>query len=202
LVSRPDRVTVLASQLAAGDFPPVCAMSGAPAETWGKFRFSTPPAWAVVFVFLICAAGIGFFVTIPLTYLVSRHATGTLPLTRASVRKLGLPLRIGIPATVVGAILLLIAFTTVTPNPIVGVLHVFAVNLGALALVAGVVLVEIGLQLGQSLIGPRARIMRRDPGQTETLVELRRVHPTFVAAVTEMQQTRGAAPASQQPGSI
>jgi hypothetical protein len=193
---------VLASQLSAGDFPPICAMSGAPAETWGKFRFSTPPAWAVVFLLLICAAGLGFFVTLPLTYLVSRHATGILPLTRASVRKLSLPLRVGIPVTVVGVVLLLIAFTTVTRNPLVGVLLVFAVNLGALALVAGVVLVEIGLQLGQSLIGPRAKIMRRDPSQTEALVELRRVHPKFVAAVTEMQQARGAAPASQPPGSI
>jgi hypothetical protein len=200
--SAPDRVLISASQLAAGDFPAVCVMTGAPAETWGKFRFSTAPAWAVVFVFLICVGGIGFFVTLPLTYLVSRHASGKLPLTHASMRKVGLPMRIGIPALVVGLVLLLIALTTVTRNPLVGVLLIFSLNIGVLVLVAGAVLVQVGLQLGRTLIGPRAKVLKHQPGQADTFVELQRVHPLFVTAVLEMQRARGTAPLSQPPGSI
>ena len=41
-----NRVQIWASQLAANDFPPVCAMTGAPAEAWRKFTFSKTPPWA------------------------------------------------------------------------------------------------------------------------------------------------------------
>ena len=51
--SRPDRVQIWASQLAANDFPPVCAMTGRPAETWRKFRFATPPDWAYALLALV-----------------------------------------------------------------------------------------------------------------------------------------------------
>ena len=87
--SRPDRVVVWASQLAANDFPPVCAMTGAPAETWRKFRFSTAPAWAAVFLLLLCT-GVGLLIVFLAIYLVSRRASGYLPLTRASSRRVGL----------------------------------------------------------------------------------------------------------------
>jgi hypothetical protein len=200
--SAPDRVLISSSQLAAGDFPLVCALTGAPAETWRKFRFSTPPAWAIVFIFLICVGGIGFLVTLPLTYLVSRRASGRLPLTHQGLRRLGLPMRVGVSLTVAGVVLLLIAVIPVTRSPLVGVALVYCFDFGALALASGVVAVEGGLQLGRPLIGPRAKIMKRQPGQTDTLIELRRVHPAFVTAVLEMQQTRGTAPLSQSPGSI
>jgi hypothetical protein len=116
LVNRQDRVTVWASQLANGEFPPVCAMTGAPSETWRKFRFSTSPPWAFAFAVLICV-GIGFFVIPPLmylVYLVGRNASGSLPLTHESVRKLGRPMRFGIPTIVVGLLLLVIAALTVS----------------------------------------------------------------------------------------
>jgi hypothetical protein len=193
---------VSSSQLAAGDFPPVCVMTGAPAETWRKFRFSTPPAWAIVFIFLVCVGGLGFLVTIPLTYLVGRHASGTLPLTRASVRRLGLLMRIGILLTVVGLVLLLIAVTVVTRNPLVGILFVVSFDFGALALAFGVPLVEVGLQMEWPLIGSRAKVMRRQPGQTDRFIELQGVHPAFMTAVREIQQARGAPPFSQLSGSI
>jgi hypothetical protein len=177
-------------------------MTGAPAETSRKFRFSTPPAWAFVFIFLICVGGIGFLVTLPLTYLVSRRASGTLPLTHQSLRRLGLPMRVGIPLTVAGVVLLLIAVIPVIRNPLVGIALVYCFDLGALALAIGVVTVESGLQLGRPLIGPRAKVLKRQPGQTDTLIELQRVHPAFVTAMLEMQRARGTAPLSQPPGSI
>ncbi len=102
--SRPDRVLVWSSQLAANDFPPVCAMTGAPAETWRKFRFSTAPAWAAVFLILICT-GFGLLIVFVAMYLVSRRASGYLPLTRASSRRVALAS--WVPAgLIVGALLL------------------------------------------------------------------------------------------------
>ena len=75
--------------MAANDFPPVCAMTGAPAETWRKFRFSTAPAWAAVFLILLCT-GFGLLIVFVAMYLVSRRASGYLPLTRASSRRVAL----------------------------------------------------------------------------------------------------------------
>jgi hypothetical protein len=84
---------VWSSQLAANDFPPVCAMTGAPAETWRKFTFSTFPSWAVALLPLICLGLLPLFIGL---YAVSRRATGRLPLTRASSRRVALGA--GIPA--------------------------------------------------------------------------------------------------------
>ena len=53
MINRPDRIQIWASQLAANDFPPVCAMTGRPAETWRKFRFATPPDWAYALLALV-----------------------------------------------------------------------------------------------------------------------------------------------------
>jgi hypothetical protein len=80
-------VQVWSSQLAANDFPPVCAMTGAPAETSHKFSFSTTPAWAVALLPLVCLGLLPLFLGL---YLVSRRASGRLPLTRASRRRVAL----------------------------------------------------------------------------------------------------------------
>jgi hypothetical protein len=85
--SGPDRVLVWSSQLAANDFPPVCAMTGAPAETWRKFRFSTTPVWAVALLPLVCFGLLPLFIGL---YAVSRRASGRLPLTRAGSRRVAL----------------------------------------------------------------------------------------------------------------
>ncbi len=186
----PDRVQVWASQLAAGDFPPVCAMTGAPAETWRKFRFNSPPAWAVVFVFLICV-GIGFFVSIPLSYLVSRRTGGRLPLTHRSNRLLELPKRAAIAFLALSAVLWIITAVAFTrpydvANPWPQLIGVVVVNIAILTLVFGVVLLE-GALLVRFPFGPGAKVMKQMPGQPDRLVELVRVHPAFVAAVREMQ---------------
>ncbi|HXC75852.1 MAG TPA: hypothetical protein VNU19_02265 [Candidatus Acidoferrum sp.] len=62
-------------------------MTGAPAETSRKFTFSTTPAWAVALLPLVCLGLLPLFIGL---YLVSRRASGRLPLTRASSRRVAL----------------------------------------------------------------------------------------------------------------
>jgi hypothetical protein len=132
--------------------------------------------------------GIGFFVTAPLIYLAGRRASGKLPLTQESLRKLGRPMRFGIPMIAVAVLLLVIAaITGFAHNPLLGVIGLFSLNFGALALVFGVLLVEVGLQLGRWPFGPGAVVMKPMPGQSDRAVELIRVHPAFVAAVLQMR---------------
>src|SRR5256885_14051120 len=78
LVNQPDRVLIWSSQLRANDFPPVCALTGAPAETWHKFRFVTVPGWAYAFLVLLCT-GIGLLPIFIILAVVSRRGAGDLP---------------------------------------------------------------------------------------------------------------------------
>src|SRR5579864_8412626 len=77
-----DRVTIWASQLKRGDVPPVCAISGAPAEAWFKVRYVTAPGWAWATLILL-VTGIGLIGTFLIMRLVSRSANGVLPTTLA-----------------------------------------------------------------------------------------------------------------------
>ncbi len=77
---------IWASQLAANDFPPVCAMTGAPVETWRKFRFSTPPPWAYALLVLIVLGLLGLIIAAAVMSAVAVKASGFLPLTRRSSR--------------------------------------------------------------------------------------------------------------------
>jgi hypothetical protein len=165
-------------------------MTGAPADTWRKFRFNSPPAWAVVFVFLICV-GIGFFVSIPLSYLVSRRAGGRLPLTHRSKRLLELPKRAGIAVLALSAVLWIITAVAATrpydvANPWPQLIGLVFFNIALITLVLGVVLLE-GAVLARFPFGPGAKVMNQMPGQPDRIVELVRVHPAFVAAVLEKQ---------------
>jgi hypothetical protein len=80
------------------------------------------------------------------------------------------------------------------------------VILSLVTLFAGIV----GLLVVRPLIGPRATVMERQSAQFDRLVELRRVHPVFVAAVNQIHQARAAQYAARQaaqnlplsPGSI
>lgn len=83
-------------------------MTGAPAETWRKFRFSTSPAWVYVLFVIVCALGvIGVIVVAIIQSAVSRRASGYLPLTRAASRKVAfatwLPIGLIIGAAGMGA---------------------------------------------------------------------------------------------------
>ena len=90
MITRNDRIQIWGSQLAANDFPPVCAMTGRPAEAWKRFKFSTPPQWAYALLVLICLGGIGLIVYGVVVTAVSQRASGFLPLTRASRRTVDL----------------------------------------------------------------------------------------------------------------
>jgi hypothetical protein len=180
-------------------------MTGEPAETSRRFRFSTAPLWALAFLFLICI-GIGFFVSLPLAYLVGRHASGSLPVTRASNRLLEIPKWVGAASIAFWALDWILAAITFSlqhdpTNPTAALASLFLFYLGLSALALGVVLLEIGFQLGALPYGPRARVRKQEPGQPDRVVELLRLHPAFVAAVLEMQKSRTEPDLSLPPGS-
>jgi hypothetical protein len=186
VVARPDRVTVWASQLTANDFPPVCAMTGRPAEVWRKFNFATPPPWVYWLLFLVCLGGIGVVLYAVVVTLVSQKASGHLPLTKASRNRL---------RTYIGVVVALLPISIV----------VFIVGLAvgsntdstssaisAILVIGGLILFVAFLAgaLMRSLFGPRAKVMEPQLGQLDKLVELRNVHPAFVTAVQQMHAAR------------
>jgi hypothetical protein len=194
------RVQVWASQLWANDFPPVCAMTGRPAETWKKFSFATPPDWAYALLFLICLGGIGFVGFVVTIALVSQRASGYLPLTRSSARTATLafwiPVGILIACPACWLIALIVGAAGNNDPTANGVAAAFVI-LGLVCLLAGLV----GRLVITRLITPQAKVRTPAPGQTDRIVELRNVHPAFVTAVQQHQQARAAhyAPAPQAP---
>jgi hypothetical protein len=195
--NRPDRVLIWSGQLAANDFPPVCAMTGAPAEVWRKFRFATVPGWAYAFFALLCT-GIGLIPVFIIMAVVSRRASGYLPLTRASQRRLRLVTWLSF-----GLLPLMIVFWIVgavvsanlhdnTWSTIAGVLFFLGLFSFLGFIVCSLVL--------RPLVSPGANVMAQRPGELDRLVELRRVHPAFVAAINQLHQAR-VAQSALPPGS-
>jgi hypothetical protein len=198
------KVQVWASQLWANDFPPVCAMTGRPAETWKRFKFATPPDWTYALLILVCLGGLGFIAFTIVVAVVSQRASGFLPLTRSSSRTATLafwiPLALLIAWVVFWAIAAIFGFTSNDPtaSTIAGV----SFWLGVFFLAAGM----IGRLVVTPLISPRAKVRELAPGQADRIVELRNVHPLFVAAVLRRQQASASqyaypAQSSYLPGS-
>lgn len=181
------KVKVWASQLWANDFPPVCAMSGRPAETWKKFKFATPPDWTYALLILTCLGGLGFIAFTIVVAAVSQRASGFLPLTRSSSRTATLafwiPLALLIAWPVSWAIAAIFGFSS-NNDPTASAIAGTSFWLGFLFLAAGL----IGRLIVTPLISPRAKVMELAPGQSDRIVELRNVHPLFVAAVLQRQQ--------------
>jgi len=183
---------VWASQLKADDFPAVCVMTGAPAETWYKVSFKTVPGWA-------SATNVLAFTQLhPLAPVVEevsmRRARGHLPMTRRSRQRL-LLVNWSIFGLIPVTMVLWLAAAVIGSNsgaesPWVGVL----VTSGLITVVAGL----IGLVVVLPLVGPAGSVFARQPGYQDNLVELRRVHPTFVAAVNQQHANRAAQYASQR----
>jgi hypothetical protein len=177
------KVQVWASQLWANDFPPICAMTGRPAETWKKFKFATPPDWTYALLVLTCLGGVGFIAFTIVVAAVSERASGFLPLTRSSSRIvtlaywIPLALLIAWPICWVGALI-----TAGDPNA--SGTTAALVWLGIFFLLAGMV----GRLLITRFVSPRAKVRELAPGQSDRVVELRNVHPLFVAAVLQRQQ--------------
>jgi hypothetical protein len=173
-------------------------MTGAPAETWRKFRFATPPAWAYVLLLLVCT-GVGLLIIFVLMWAVSFRASGFLPLTRASRRKVTLarwvPVGLLVLAVVswIAAAILGLGSNDQTASTIAGSLLIG----GLLAFLAGLA----GRLVISRIAGPRAKVMERQPGQYDQVVELRNVHPAFVMAVNQLHRARAAhyAPLTADP---
>jgi len=199
VVERLDRVRIWSAQLAANDFPPICAWTGRPAETWRKFRFTTAPAWTYVLLILVCIGGLGVIIYAIVVSFVSNRARGFLPLTRTSKRTVDLVT--WTPLALLGAWLVLwfaalvVGGAATDPGQQTTAWVLFWI--GTLGMVAGL----IGRLVVMPLVGPRATVMEQLPGQYDKLVELRRVHPAFVAAVNAMHQSRAAHYAAQSSDS-
>jgi hypothetical protein len=167
-------------------------MTGAPAQTWRKFRFVTAPTWAYLLLLLFCT-GIGLVLGV-LIYLLSFRASGHLPLTHASSRKLTLvfwiPLGLLALTLVLWIASAVVGFTSTDQTG--ATVAVLMLLLGFVTFLVG----GVGRFVITPLTGPRGKVMERQPGQFDELVELRRVHPAFVQAVRQMHAARAAQSAS------
>ena len=175
-------VQVWQSQLMRNDFPPVCVMTGAPAETWRRFTFTNTPPWAFAFGAIGAAA-------------FSQRVTGYLPMTKQVSKRINTWRWIFLGLIPV-AIVLWVAGGIVAPSngdATQGTIAGLLFFLGIVAILAAL----IGAIVARSVLGPRARITEVR-GAPERLIELRRVHPAFVAAVQQLQQARAAEIAQAQ----
>jgi hypothetical protein len=177
-------------------------MTGRPAETWHKFRFSTPPPWAYALLVLVVFGGLGLLVGAIVMSAVAQKARGFLPLTRKSSRLVWLA--VWIPGgLILGSLALwfvvvIAAFANVdaTDTNASVVAGIFFL-IGLLLLLAGLV----GRLVIMPLVCPRGRVTQQ-PGYYDKLVEIKNVHPVFAAAVDHMHQTWAAqyAAPSAPPG--
>ena len=170
-------------------------MTGRPAEMWRKFKFATPPDWAYALLILICLGGLGFIAFAIVMTLVAQRASGYLPLTWSASRTVSLAVWIPIVLLIAAPVTWAIALFAGSSNA--NTIGIVLLWLGILFLLAGLV----GRLLVTRLVCPRAKVMEAAPGQTDRIVELRNVHPLFVAAVFERQHRRAAqlAPSPQSP---
>ena len=171
------KVLVWQSQLQANDFPPVCAMTGQPAETWRKFSFSSAPPFA-------------FWVGgILLATIMARRASGYLPITRASVKRIRMMI-----GGVLSVILLAFVFWIIAAvvgsaagsSPVGSAIAGVLIVLGIASIFVGL----LGILIVRRTYGPTGKVLEPQPGHYESLIELNNVHPTFVAAVQQLQQMR------------
>lgn len=193
MIQRQDRVTVWASELGRNDFPPVCALTGRPAETWRKFNFATPPTWAYALLILVCLGGLGFIIFAIVISVIAQRASGHLPLTRASNRTVSMAFWVPIDLLLGGVLSIVAAIAFGSAGSDVG-----ATIFGWLAvfLILGGI---VGRLVFTPLLSVRARVSELAPGATDRIVELRHVHPAFVAAVQQHQQARAAQFQASQP---
>ena len=155
-------------------------MTGAPAETWRKVRFRSPPL-RVALSLVVEVLGLGGF----------GEPSGYLPLTRASSRHLSLFnwARRGLIAGlallwILGYFLGVSIASTVHLTSNAGWYGLFLV--GSLSALIG----TLGWLVVRSLKCPGGKVLRAKRGRNDHEVELRNVHPAFVAAVTQIHQAR------------
>ena len=173
-------------------------MTGRPAETWKKFKFATPPSWAYALLILVCLGGLGIIAFAIVIAIVADRASGYLPLTKSSSRTVSLAFWIPIGLLIAWPFSWAIAVVfSSASDPTSSTIAAVFLWLGFLFFGAGLV----GRLLITRLVTPRAKVFPVAPGQTDRIVELRNVHPLFVAAVSERQHAAPPqlAPAPQTP---
>lgn len=189
------RLRVWKSQLEANDFPAICVFSGEPADAWWKFRAHSTYMWATPILLLLLLLVVGFVVDGPLLYLLARRATGRLPVKSKYARRLS---RVTwISAAVLGvAVLMFIAAssTHITGNVALDLLAAVALFTSLPVAIVGLAGVQLGLQLLWNPLAPQGRVLKRQPGDPDSIVVISNLHPAFVAAAQAMYSARSALP--------
>jgi hypothetical protein len=133
---------------------------------------------------------VGLLIVFVLMYVVSRRASGHLPLTKMSSRTIALAS--WIPAgLLIGTVLLWVVAAIVgssSNDPTASSAAGRILILSLLTLGSG----GVGWLIVRPIVGQRATVMEQQPGYYDRIVELRSVHPAFVAAVIQTQQARAA----------
>jgi hypothetical protein len=150
----------------------------------------TPPTWAYALLLLVCAGGLGFIAYAIAMAVVAERASGYLPLTRSSSRTATLAFWVpaGLLIAWVAAWVLTVVLAWTATNPNVSTVAWVLFGLGFLFLAAGLV----GRLLVAPYMRPRGKVMPMAAGQSDRIVELRNVHPNFVAALNQVYQARAA----------
>jgi hypothetical protein len=153
-------------------------MTGAVAETWRKFQFTDSPWWAFWVGGVLLAAA------------TARRASGYLPLTKASSRSIRL-VRLSFLPFLALALVFWAAAAIVgafdTADAAGSAFATYSAGFGVAFLFLGFFTLLLTHRYGIS-----GSVMEQRPGQYEPVVELRHVHPAFVAAVQQLQQARAA----------
>jgi hypothetical protein len=180
----PFSALIWSTDLKLGHLPAVCVKTGQPADASVKFRFVTLPSWAYA-LYLLWLTGVGLLIVFIIMRLVSRVESGRLPYVRAAANRIRLWRWVRV-ATIAGIPVLLIAAI---------------VSLGGDTTIAALVWSAFLADLVAAMVLPYAVLKRVSPNGyvhdspygNGRWVELRRVHPTFAAAVAEMYASRWAA---------
>jgi len=168
MVSRPDVLRIWARQLEVGDFPPVCAVTGLPADTWRRFRIWKP--WSRA----------------------APRADGHLPMTASAAKVIaGLEIAFGFlgPAILLNAASFFIARAYRNDPDLSAIALTFGI-IGLLLTAVGLT----GLVIRRYFVGPLGDIQEAPPGYSDRVIEIHRVHPAFVAATNQMYAARAAQP--------
>jgi hypothetical protein len=160
-------------------------MTGRPAEMWRKFKFSTPPAWSYALLILVCLGGMGAIAFAVVMALTAQRASGHLPITKDSSRLVTIATWVPVALMILAVLVWITAFPVAASSSI-GDAAGWLFWLGLLLLLSGLA----GRLIVKPLLSPRARVEEMAPGRNDRIVELRNVHPAFVAAVLQAQRAR------------
>jgi hypothetical protein len=161
---------------------------------WRKFKFSTPPTWSYALLILVCLGGMGIIALAVVMALTAQRASGYLPLTRDSSQFVTLAFWAPIAVMALAVVVWIAAFPVASSSSI-GDAAGWLFWIGLMLLLSGLA----GRLIVTPLLGPRAKVMEVAPGQADRIVELRNVHPAFVAAVLARQHEHAARIAAPPP---